>query len=214
MKKLNIKELFKIDKTVIKYFWMIFAVLVIDHTIKIIVYNNFELHQGIRLVGDWIRIKLELNDGTAFAVPFNSELDRYFKIALKILVLFILLLALLYFLNKKESKLVTTGLALCFSGTLGNLIDRIFFGVLLNNNLGIYSFKWFHGRVIDMFSFQLFEIHIPNWFPSIGGNNYIFFEPIFNFADLILVIGGVLSFIGLVKIRNNKKLLEKWPITK
>jgi len=207
--KINISELFKIDKNIVGYFWLIFLILIIDHTIKIIVYNSLDLHEEIRIIGDWFKIQLELNDGTAFAIPFNNELDRYSKIIIKILSLFALLFALLYLLNKKESKLLIFGLALCLAGTLGNLIDRIFYGVLINNALEIYPNKWFHGRVIDMFSFQLFEFHIPNWFPIIGGNNYIIFEPIFNFADMVLVIGGIVSVIGLIKIRYDKKLIQK-----
>ena len=36
---------------------------------------------------------------------------------------------------------------------------------------------------------------------------FIFFEPVFNLADLILFVGGVISFIGLVKIyKTGKKI--------
>lgn len=184
-KIISVKEFFIIDKTFYRYLILIFAVLIIDHLIKIIVYSNFELHEGINLIGSWFRIQLELNDGTAFAVPFNSEFDRYFKISVKFLLSIILMVTMLFFLNKKGSKFLIIGLALCFAGTLGNLIDRIFYGVIINNALDIYSIKWFHGRVIDMFSVHLFDIIIPNWLPLIGGNKFIVFEPIFNFADLI-----------------------------
>lgn len=198
---MNIKELFKIDKRFIKYVLIIFAVLVIDHTIKIITYRSLNLHGEIRIFGDWLKIQLELNDGTSFAVPFQSESDRYLKISLKILLSIILFFVIAYFLNKKEPKLLLLGLSLSFAGTLGNLIDRIFYGILLNNALDIYPNKWFHGRVIDMFSFQLFEIQFPSWFPLSGGTKYMFFEPIFNFADLALFIGGIISILSLIKMR-------------
>jgi len=80
------------------------------------------------------------------------------------------------------------------------MIDRIFYGVFINNALDSYSLKWFHGRVIDMFYFPLFEIKLPDLFPIIGGKNYLFFEPVFNFSDLISVIGAIMTVIGLIKI--------------
>jgi len=60
--------LFKIDKTFIRYLFIIFTVLVIDHVIKIIVYSNLELHEGVNLIGNRFRIQLELHDDTAFAI--------------------------------------------------------------------------------------------------------------------------------------------------
>jgi signal peptidase II len=209
---MNIRELLKVDERFIKYIWIIFVVLVIDHTIKIITYSSLNLHEEIRVIGDWVKIQLELNDGTSFAIPFQSEGDRYLKISVKIFISFVLFFVMLYFLNKKESKLLLLGLALSFAGTLGNLIDRIFYGVLLNNALEIYSNKWLHGRVIDMFSFHFFEILLPAWFPISGETKYMFFEPIFNFADLVLFIGGIISILGLIKMRKKKfhtSLLQK-----
>ncbi|MGD8782631.1 MAG: signal peptidase II [Ignavibacteria bacterium] len=202
--KMNIKELLKVDKRFIKYIWIIIVVLVIDHTIKITTYSSLSLHEEIRIIGDWIKVQLELNDGTSFAIPFQSEGDRYLKISVKIFLSFILLLVMLYFLNKKGPKLLIFGLALSFAGTLGNLIDRTFYGVLLNNALDIYPNKWFHGRVIDMFSLHLFEIQLPTWFPISGGSKYMFFEPVFNFADLVLFIGVIISILGLIKMRKKK----------
>ena len=66
-------------------------------------------------------------------------------------------------------------------------------------------YKWVHGRVIDMFYFPLSDINLPGWIPIIGGNNYLFFEPVFNFSDLILVIGSIMTIIGLIKINRLKR---------
>jgi len=205
LRKINIKEYLKIDKRVIKYLWIILILLFADQIIKIIVYKTFILHEETKIIGEWFRIRLELNDGIAFANPFKNEKDRYFKILVKILLSIVLFICLIYFFNKRGPKMLLNGLSLCFAGSIGNLIDRVFHGVFFNNSLDIYSTKWFHGRVIDMFYFPLFEINLPNWFPIRGGESYLFFEPVFNFADLILFIGGVMAFIGLVKVSKMKQ---------
>jgi signal peptidase II len=209
IQKINIKKDFKFDKSIIKYLWIILILLFVDQLIKIIIYKTYVPHEESKIIGEWFRIRLELNDGIAFAVPFKNEKDRYIKIIIKILLSFILFVCLIYFLNKRASKILVYGLTLCFAGTAGNLFDRLFHGVLLNNSLDIYTIKWFHGRIIDMFYFPIFEINLPNWFPLRGGEKYLFFEFVFNLADLILFIGGVSSFIGLIKIRKSIQIRNK-----
>ncbi|MBQ4083699.1 MAG: signal peptidase II, partial [Bacteroidaceae bacterium] len=39
------------------------------------------------------------------------------------------------------------------------------------------------GKVVDMFYFPLVEWNWPDWLPFVGGEHFIFFSPIFNFAD-------------------------------
>lgn len=202
----NIKQYFKIDRRCTKYLVIILIAISIDHLTKLIVYHNLILHEEIKIIGDWFRIRLELNDGTAFSNLFENETDRYLKILIKFFTTIILLTCLIYFINKHPVKTLLAGLALCFAGNIGNLIDRVFYGVLLNNSLDNYSMKWFHGQIIDMFYFPLFEFKWPNWFPVIGGKDFLFFEPVFNFSDLILVIGAILTIVGLIKIRILNKL--------
>jgi len=205
-RKITLKDDFKIDRQFIQYLWIILILLFIDQLIKLIVFKNCILHEETKIIGNWFKIRLELNDGIAFSNLFENERDRYFKIITKVLLSSVLFICLIYFLNKRGPKILLIGLALCFAGSLGNLIDRVFYGVFLNNALDIYSTKWFHGRVIDMFCLTLFKIDLPNWFPIRGGEKYLFFEPIFNFADLILFVGGVMAFIGLIKISRIKQL--------
>ena len=198
---LSIKQYFKFDRTWTIYLLIIGIALSIDHLIKLIVYHNLILHEEIKIIGDWFRIRLELNDGIAFSNLFENESDRYLKILIKFFTSIVLFLCLIYFINKNRVKTLLIGLSLCFAGNIGNLIDRIFYGVLINNSLDKYSIKWFHGQIIDMFYFPLFEIKLPNWFPVIGGREYLFFEPVFNFSDLILVVGAIMTIIGLIKIK-------------
>jgi signal peptidase II len=202
----RIKENFQIDSRFTKYLWIILIALLVDHLIKLLVYHNLHLHEEIKIIGGWFRIRLELNDGMAFSNLFENETDRYLKILIKFFTSLVLLLCLIYFINKQGFKSLLVGLALCFAGNIGNFIDRVFYGVLINNALDKYSMKWFHGRIIDMFYFPLFEVKLPNWFPVIGGKDFLFFEPVFNFSDLILVIGAIMTIVGLIKMNILNKL--------
>jgi signal peptidase II len=101
------------------------------------------------------------------------------------------------------------GLTLCIAGTIGNLIDRIFHGTILKNSLDNYDLAWFHGRIIDMFYMPIIDMNLPNWVPFRGGERFVFFEPVFNLADLILFLGGIIAFIGLIKISKLTKIKKQ-----
>jgi signal peptidase II len=91
------------------------------------------------------------------------------------------------------------------------VIDCIFYGVVFNDspvynpNLphqaaalfpaeGGYN-TWFHGRVVDMFYFPLFEFAWPSWVPFIGGQEFVFFRYIFNIADTAISVGIIVLFL-------------------
>ena len=48
---------------------------------------------------------------------------------------------------------------------------------------------FFYGNVVDMFQFPLFTWTWPSFLPFIGGNEFTFFEPVFNIADSAISIG-------------------------
>ena len=51
------------------------------------------------------------------------------------------------------------------------------------------------GKVVDMFYFPLIVTTWPEWVPYVGGNPYVFFSPIFNFADSSISVGVVLLLL-------------------
>jgi len=199
--KLIPKKDFKIDRGLLKYVRIILFILIVDQAMKILVFHTLDIHEEIKLIGNWFRIRLELNDGISFSVPFRNETDRFLKISLKLLLSVILVFWLVYFSNKKCPKILLYGLAWCIAGSVGNLIDRVFYGVMLHNSLDKYDTGWFHGRIIDMFYLPIFRIDLPQWFPFCGGESYLFFEPVFNLADLFLFVGGITAFVGLIRMR-------------
>ena len=80
-------------------------------------------------------------------------------------------------------------MSLILGGAVGNVIDSTFYGVLLNNQpVGSFS-PWFHGQVIDMLFFPIFDFHWPEWVPLVGGEYFLFFSPVFNIADSSIFVG-------------------------
>ena len=100
------------------------------------------------------------------------------------------------------------GISLILAGAIGNIIDSVFYGVVFNESTHstIASFvpvgegysEWLHGKVVDMFYFPIIETNWPEWIPGIGGEHFIFFSPIFNFADAAISCGivALLLFYG------------------
>jgi signal peptidase II len=51
------------------------------------------------------------------------------------------------------------------------------------------------GKVVDMFYFPLIVTTWPSWVPFWGGEEFIFFSPVFNFADASISVGVVLLLL-------------------
>ena len=61
----------------------------------------------------------------------------------------------------------------------------------------------FHGKVVDMLHFPLWEGFLPEWIPFWGGDYFTFFDPVFNVADMSISIGFSLLILF------NKKAFPK-----
>jgi len=96
-------------------------------------------------------------------------------------------------------------LTLVFAGAVGNLIDCMFYGLVFNASSPYYvSYfvpfgqgyaPFLMGKVVDMFYFPLIVTTWPEWVPYFGGNEFIFFSPVFNFADSCISVGMVLLLL-------------------
>ena len=65
------------------------------------------------------------------------------------------------------------------------------------------------GKVVDMFYFPLIVTTWPDWVPYFGGNEFIFFSPVFNFADASISVGFVMLLIFYHKELNKLSLTQK-----
>lgn len=180
---------------ILKYFLIAFAVILIDQASKLLVYNNMYLHEEINVLGEWFRIHYLLNPGMAFGIRWENEFG---KLALTIFRIFAMF-GIGYYLLRMTQRGAHNGFLICMAlilgGAVGNVIDSTFYGVFLNNAPADAPTPWFHGQVIDMLYFPIFDIVWPGWIPVIGGEYFEFFSPVFNIADSSIFIGVVVILI-------------------
>jgi signal peptidase II len=178
-----------------KYFLLAFAMIVFDQISKLLVYNNMYLHEEINVIGTWFRLHYLLNPGMAFGIRWENEFGKLALSVFRIAAMF----GIGYYLIRMAKRGAHSGFLWCMSlilgGAVGNVIDSTFYGVFLNNQLEGSPTPWFHGQVIDMLFFPLFDFVWPDWVPGVGGDYFLFFSPVFNIADSSIFIGVVLILI-------------------
>ena len=181
---------------------IIALVIVIDQAMKIWVKTHFYYGEEMQ-VTSWFRLLFIENNGMAFGMELGSKL---------LLTLFRIIAsaAFIYYLWRlRNSTDVPRGYVVCIAlitaGALGNVIDCIAYGLIFNSPIppqvaqlfppdGGYG-TLFNGRVVDMFYFPLCEWDWPNWMPMIGGNHFVFFQPIFNIADASLSVSVIVLIL-------------------
>ena len=180
---------------------IVIAILLIDQTIKIWVKTSMMLHESIH-VTDWFYITFIENMGMAFGMQLGS------KIVLSLFRVFAIS-ALTYYIWLEVRRKSRTGyivcLAMVLAGALGNLIDCLFYGLVFCESSPFYVSYFvpfgtgyaplLMGKVVDMFYFPLIETEWPLWMPFVGGEHFVFFSPVFNFADASISVSVVLLLL-------------------
>lgn len=172
-----------------KYFLIALAIIAIDQTSKLLVHKYMYLHEEVNVVGEWFKLHYLLNPGMAFGIKWESEFGKLALTIFRIFAMFGIGYYLVTMIKKQSHAGFLICLALILGGAVGNVIDSTFYGVLLNNAPFDAPTPWFHGQVIDMLFFPLFNFTWPEWVPLIGGQDFLFFSPVFNIADSSIFIG-------------------------
>lgn len=182
--------------------WMavaiVVAILLIDQIIKIEVKTNMTLGEAKR-VTDWFYIEFIENNGMAYGMKFIN------KLVLSLFRLFAIGFIGYYLAKIIKKNVAPLGcivlIAMVLAGAAGNLIDCLFYGLIFDASTPFtvsqfvpfgegYS-TFLHGKVVDMFYFPIIQTTWPEWVPYFGGSEYVFFSPVFNFADACISVGVV-----------------------
>jgi len=145
-----------------------FILVLIDQIIKILVSNMIE---SIVIIKNFFNLTYVKNTGAAFSILENNTI---FLIMITFISLFLIYKFLLK--NKKFNKLEIIIYSLLIGGIIGNLIDRIVYGY-----------------VIDYLEFIILNRHMP----------------IFNFADICIVIGTFLFLFITIKEEKNERIRSR-----
>lgn len=181
---------------------IIAAILIVDQIIKIEVKTNMSLGEALRIT-DWFYIEFIENNGMAYGMTFIN------KLVLSLFRMFAICGIGWFIWRVVKSGLFSKGYIVCLSmvlaGAAGNLIDCLFYGLIFNASTPFnvahfvpfgegYS-TFLHGRVVDMFYFPIIHTQWPDWVPVWGGDDFVFFSPVFNFADSCISVGVVLLLL-------------------
>ena len=167
-----------------RIFLIALFVIGLDQATKWLVLQTMHRHQSIPLLGDWLRFTFTENPGMAFGIEVGPPgTVALLALAATGLVIFYLIRVRHGYWPYRAS------LALILGGAIGNIIDRVFYGVWLGYG------EWFTGRVVDFIHVSLWQGFVPSSVPFIGGR-YMELFPIWNVADMAIVLGvvGVLVF--------------------
>lgn len=184
---------------------LIFLIIVVDQYSKFFVKTNFYYEEEYKIF-NWFKLVFIENEGMAWGTVIPGDYGKLILTVFRIFAVIGITYWLEDSLRREKSNYLLVAIALILAGALGNILDSVFYGVIFDGStsthlatLGAekgYS-TWFHGKVVDMFYFPIFEGNFPDWLPFYGGKEFRFFNAIFNLADFSISCGvGILIFFN------------------
>ena len=180
---------------------VIVVLLIIDQVIKILVKTNMSLGEAIH-VTDWFYIDFVENKGMAYGMTF---INKFVLSMLRIVAGSFIGCYIFKQVKARARTFYIVLLSVIFAGATGNILDSMFYGLMFDAStpfdvasfvpIGTGYAGFLMGKVVDMFYFPLIVTTWPEWVPFVGGNDFVFFSPVFNFADACISVGVVLMLI-------------------
>ncbi len=180
---------------------LIIALLIVDQVIKILVKTHMCLGEAIH-VTDWFYIDFVENSGMAYGMTF---INKFVLSVLRIVAVIVIG----WYIHRQVKQQARTRyivlLSMVMAGAAGNILDSMFYGLAFDAStpfevssvvpFGTGYAGFLMGKVVDMFYFPLIVTTWPSWVPVVGGSEFVFFSPVFNFADACISVGVVMLLI-------------------
>jgi signal peptidase II len=164
-------------------------IVLFDQIIKTWVRTNMYLGQDIHFLGSHGMLHYTENNGMAFGMELGGDLGKLVLTVFRIIAVIAIGYGMVYLIKHKYNRGLIMCVALIFAGALGNIVDSTFYGIIYQNA------PIFYGRVVDMFYFPLISGNFPQWVPAWGGQDFIFFRPVFNLADASISVGVIIILL-------------------
>ncbi|MCQ2973750.1 MAG: lipoprotein signal peptidase [Bacteroidales bacterium] len=180
-------------------------VVIVDQVLKIWVKTHMYLGESSYVNWGWsfsgFQLAFTENAGMAFGLKLPGNIGKIILTIFRIVAIVGIIFLINWLIKKIKPK---TGFIICLSlilgGAIGNLVDSLFYGMIFGpsgysaNTIaeflpadGGYS-SFLHGKVVDMLYFPIIDTTLPEWVPFKGGEHFVFFSPIFNFADSCVTV--------------------------
>jgi signal peptidase II len=183
-------------------------VLILDQVLKFFVKTTMYLGESHTVFGNWFYIHFIENEGMAFGMRLGGSFGKVFLSLFRIIAVILIGWWLYRIIKQKGNTALIVCVSLIMAGAIGNILDSMFYGLIFNDPSGVFGNQvatlfptgggyagFLHGKVVDMLYFPIIETHFPSWFPFYGGQEFVFFSPIFNIADSSITTGVLMLIL-------------------
>jgi signal peptidase II len=178
--------------------FIILAIIIVDQIFKIWIKTNMVLGQEIHVFDNWFILHFTENDGMAFGIDFPGNSGKLILSLFRICAITGIAIFLRHLIITNAHTGLILSVTIILAGAVGNIVDSAFYGLIFSHSWGSvaeifpkeggYS-SFLYGKVVDMLYFPIIRGSWPQWFPIWGGQEFIFFRPVFNISDSAITVG-------------------------